>query len=59
MLWGFTEKSDFQWSSQKNIATRKEGLPKKGELGEFSDLRGELAKKKKKKNAVWCFLGKC
>ena len=46
MLWGFTEKSDFQWSSQKNIATGKEGLPKKGELGEFADLKGELAKKR-------------
>ena len=42
---GFTEKSDFQWSSQKNI---QEGQPKKGELGDFANLRGELAKKRQR-----------
>ena len=42
-LWGFTERSDVQGGSQKtNIEG---GLPKKGELGQFADLRVGLGKK--------------
>ena len=39
MFFGFTERSDFYGGSQKtNIEG--EGLPKKGWLGQFVDLRG-------------------
>ena len=43
MFWAFTKNSDFQGgNSQKTDIER--GLPKKGRLGQFTDLRG-LGKK--------------
>ena len=44
ILWGFTEKSDFQgWFTKKNNIQG--ALSKKGGLGQFADLRRGLAKK--------------
>ena len=58
---GFTEKSDFQEGFTKEIASfekhkvglgglvkYKGGLPKKGGLGQFADLRECLVKKKRR-----------
>ena len=43
ILWGFTEKFDFQaWFTKKRYIG---GLSKKGGLGQFADLRWGLAKK--------------
>ena len=45
ILWEFTKKSDFQRGVHGNIQGR---LPKKsGGLGQFADLKGGLAKKKR------------
>ena len=44
ILWGFTEKSDIQgWFTKENNIQG--GFSKNGELGQFLDLRGGLAKK--------------
>ena len=44
VLWGFTEKSDFQgWFTNKNNMQGE--FSKKGGLRQFADLKGGLAKK--------------
>ena len=47
ILWGFTEKSDFQCSVAKKegLSNIQGGLSKNGVLGQFADLRGRLAEK--------------
>ena len=46
ILWKFTEKPDFSIETQKSNIQG--GLTKNEVLGQFADLRGHLAKKKKK-----------